>query len=298
MRRGTGTVWAMVCLVFSLATAQGQAAGEGSPQSVTKQGAGVEGSGTGHGSPLLAAASQAAWSPQTQPAVDDAGTVSALFFGSRLENQINPQGGMDLVAVREYLVLLKTGQVYSGLPKDGHVLDMDFAAACRKRPTSCGTYRIRNGKIFFTWQQGYGLVREEQSAFKRKDASDATLIYNNTLMGQVQPAHNLRLRGRYTTTFYVGGSTSTTSVSAQTFIAFTPDGRYQKSGFTSVTFSNGGASGTTQGSQGVEMGQYAINGFTLTLTPHTGRPEVYTIVFETISESPSGIFINDNAFLR
>jgi hypothetical protein len=44
------------------------------------------------------------WDPMHPPS--PMGARSGLYFGSRVDNQLNPLGGMDLTAQREYLVLL------------------------------------------------------------------------------------------------------------------------------------------------------------------------------------------------
>jgi len=92
------------------------------------------------------------------------GGRSGLFFGATVQNQY-AVGGMHLVASREYLVLLPTGQAYFGLPLDGHVLDLDFATACRQEPERCGTYKIENGIITFTERAEFGLINQFSLAF-------------------------------------------------------------------------------------------------------------------------------------
>ncbi len=103
----------------------------------------------------------------------------------------------------------------------------------------------------------------------------------------------------------MGGTiaSSSTSVTSQTFIEFASNGRYQKSGFSAASFTNSAGGNQTGGSvnnqRGLEAGAYAIDGFTLTLTPASGgTPEEFTIVLENPSGSPQALFINDNAFLR
>ncbi len=86
------------------------------------------------------------------------GGIEGLFLGSSLQNQLNPLGGMDLKAIRTYLVLLKNGQAYRGLPKNGHVFDMDFGALVQKEPEKCGTYKVQGNSIQFTWNTEYRLV--------------------------------------------------------------------------------------------------------------------------------------------
>ena len=70
------------------------------------------------------------------------GGQRGLFWSNRLQNQLNPLGGMDLRAVREYMVLFPGGQAYNDLPNDGHVLDIDIASACARTPLRRGAYQV------------------------------------------------------------------------------------------------------------------------------------------------------------
>jgi len=94
----------------------------------------------------------------------------------------------------------------------------------------------------------------------------------------------------------IGGQSN--SVVSEKYITFSPDGRYQKSGFSGASFDNSNAAGTFTSKKGVTTGTYSIEGYTLTLTPSAGPPEQYSVVFEDPSPSPKAIFINDDGFLR
>jgi hypothetical protein len=230
------------------------------------------------------------------------GARSGFYFGARLQNQLNPLGGMDLLSIREYLVLLPTGQAFHGIPVGGHVLDMNFQAECSRLPHSCGTYRIEGNRIDFTWLEEYGMVTHETSQIETGTAGKSSVAsFYGTRAFEITPVQNMRMAGRYTSTFASVGSTAfqSTSVVAQTFIAFSPDGTYQKSGFSAGSFTGSGAAGTVQSRKGVETGRYAFNGYALTLTPSNGAPpETFTTVVEEITPSPKAVFINDKAFLR
>jgi hypothetical protein len=226
---------------------------------------------------------------------------SGLFFGSALQNQLNPLGGMDLVARREYLLLLPTGQAYFGLPVGGHVFDLDFATACRQAPKRCGTYDIENGTITLTERDSYGLVTRASSAFTAGAPGHSFVAsYHGTRASEVLPVHGRTLASKYTSTFaQTGNIGQSTSVVAQTFIAFSPNGNYQKSGFSAASFQGPSAGGTAMNHRGVVSGRYQLEGFTLTLTPADGQaPELYTAVFENQDPNPKAIFLNDKAFLR
>ncbi|HEY1948206.1 MAG TPA: hypothetical protein VGG97_14440 [Bryobacteraceae bacterium] len=242
-----------------------------------------------------------AWDPVNPP--PPVGARSGFFFGARLQNQLNPLGGMDLNAVREYLILLPTGQAFKSLPFGGRVLDMNFAAECTRLPHACGTYRMEGSRINFTWRGEYGLVTHDNSQFDRGSGGGKASVanFNGTRVFETAPVQNLRISGRYTSTFASVGSTAfhSASVVAQTFINFSPDGTYQKSGFSAASFTGTGAAGTVQEHKGVQTGRYTLNGYALTLAPSGGEPpETFTTVFEAVNPSLKAIFINDKAFLR
>ncbi len=225
---------------------------------------------------------------------------SGLFFGSGVQNQLNPLGGMDLVARREYVVLFPTGQAYFGLPIGGRVLDMDFAAACHPMPKRCGTYKIENGNIVFTERDAYGLVSHSSSPFTVGDPGHSIIAsYHDTKAFEVLPVRDKKLSGKFTSTFAQTGHIGiSTSVVSQTFIAFRPNGTYQKSGFSSASFQGAAAGGTTMNNRALGSGRYAFEGYTLTLTPASGEPELYTAIFENQDPNPKAVFINDKAFLK
>lgn len=252
---------------------------------------------------LAGAPATPTWDPLRPPA--GSGGIAAVYLGSTVRNELNPLGGMDLKAIREYLVLLKNGQAYRDIPDDGHVTDMNFADALSKHPQKCGTYKVEGDKIAFTWIDDYGFIKDDAVPFHRGGSSRGSVDLGSMTVSEVPAAHSLKISGRYTSTFYMSGNTamSSTGITAQTFISFAPDGTYQKSGFSSATFSNSAGGSTTGGTvnsrKGVESGHYTIDGYTLTLTPASGGgPDLYTIIFEEISTSPKAVFINDKAFLR
>lgn len=240
-----------------------------------------------------------AWDPMHPP--DPVGARAGFFVGSRIQNQLNPLGGMDLNAIREYLVLLPTGQAFHGLPLNGHVLDMNFEAECARLPHACGTYRMQGGRIDFIWREEYGMVTHGSSTFEQANGRASVASFNGTSALEVLPARNLKLTGRYTSTRASTGMTAAQSASvvAQTFIQFSADGTYTKSGFSSASFSGSGTGSTVQNRRGIQQGHYTLNGYALTLAPATGEaPETFTTVIEELGPSPKVLFINDSSFLR
>jgi hypothetical protein len=106
---------------------------------------------------------QATWDPIRPP--KGSGGLQALYWGTQIRNQINPLGGMDLIADRSYLILLPSGQAYRDLPPGGNVLDMDFARAVQDKPRLCGTYSIHGNQLVFDWLTSYGLMERDTMAF-------------------------------------------------------------------------------------------------------------------------------------
>jgi hypothetical protein len=226
------------------------------------------------------------------------GGQSGLYWANALINMPNAFGGMDLRAERYYVILMPDGRAYNDLPEDGHVQDIDINAACQKKPKKCGTYQISGGSIQFKWYDDYGLVEESQSPWVQGEKGSFNTRGHD--YRRILPVHGLRVNGKYTSTFASVGSigTQSTSVVSEKYITFTPDGRYQKSGFSGGSFDNSNAAGTFTSRKGVQAGTYSIDGYTLTLTPTGSAPELYSVIFEDPTPSPKAIFINDDGFLR
>ncbi len=223
------------------------------------------------------------------------GGQSGLYWSNSLQNMINPLGGMDLKAIRHYIVLLPNGQAYNDLPKNGHVLDVNPEAGCEKRPTRCGTYSIEGGQIKFRWMGEYGMMEENAAPWSPKGFKTKGEDYR-----LITPVHNLRVSGRFTSTFAMVGNmvSQSTSVVSETYITLTADGRYQKSGFSAASFDNENAAGTFGGRKGVQTGTYSMDNYTLTLNPAGGVPELYSLVLEDPSPNADALFIDDSAFLK
>lgn len=97
------------------------------------------------------------------------------------------------------------------------------------------------------------------------------------------PVHNRILSGKFTLR---------TDNFSPTFISFNANGTYQKSGFSSASLSVG------RTTRGLGSGQYRFEGYTLTLTPSNGPPELYTAFFENQDPDPTAIFIDNSVFLK
>jgi hypothetical protein len=226
------------------------------------------------------------------------GNATGVYWYSTITNMPNAFGGMDTRAERKYVVLLPGGRAYRDLPSGGHVLDMDFAGLCRdpKKANDCGSYDLQGSTVKFRWPDDFGLMAESTGSY----IAGRSLESEGSKYNYVGPVNGeLKLNGRYRSFFASVGQTafSSNAVSSEKFITFTPDGRYQKQGFTGASFSNTGAQGTVGGKHAPTQGTYQISGYTMVLQPMNGPPESYTVVFEEQGPHPGAVFIDDEAYL-
>lgn len=245
-----------------------------------------------------------AWNPAKPRSVPSG--LAGFYWGSKIENQYNGfTGSLDLRAIREHIVLLPNGQAYFGIPPEGRVLDMDFDAMRRLRPSSCGTWSVDGDEIVFERATDIGLIRRVSSKLNRSSSGSARIHYRGIDLSPATPApSDLRIQGSYTTSNVTMANTafsSTTASSART-ISFTLDGRYAKMGFTAVSFSSDSgdsrSSGAGKRKSEAENGSYTIDGFRLTLKPDNAQPQHFTVLIETSGSSPGALFINGAAYLR
>ena len=226
------------------------------------------------------------------------GNATGLYWYTTLTNTPNAFGGMDMRAERKYIVLLPDGRAYRDLPDGGHVLDMDFTSLCRdpKKRSNCGSYDLQGGTVKFRWPGDFGLMEESTGSY----VAGRSLESEGSKYNYVGPANgDLKLSGRYRSFFASVGQTafSSGSVSSEKFITFTPDGRYQKQGFTGASFSNTGAQGTVASKRAPSQGTYQISGYTMVLQPMNGPAESYTVLLEEEGPHPGAVFIDDEAYL-
>ena len=225
--------------------------------------------------------------------------LAGFYWGSKITNRYNGlSGGMQMKAVRHYLVLLPSGQAYRGLPPGGRVLDMDFAERLREDPEQCGMYSVDGDEIVLEWADALGMRRTERIPLKGRGKN---FQFRGVQVSRLPPVSNLRVNGRYTasnvTMSNLGGSNTTVS-SARTLV-LTPDGRYTKSGFVGLSFSHdsgGGGAGSSKSAP--SSGSYMIDGYRMTLTPDEGPAEHFTVLIETPGPSPGALFIDGSAYLK
>jgi hypothetical protein len=236
------------------------------------------------------------WDPSKPP--KGAGGLEGLYWGHRLLLLPNVFGGMDTDVELIHYIFFPNGQFYMGLPEEGRVLEIDFAEALTKQPKRCGIYKIEGNNLIIEKLSDFGVIEVKVAPFKRQDAKSITFELPPP-MKRNYPVGNLRLNGRYSFSYHSSGATPFASISAgkNSYIEFTPDGRYRKSGFKSASFSQAGSSGTIYAPQGIESGRYTISGFRLTLAPDNGAPEHLTLIVDEQPPNPKVLFINDMAFI-
>ncbi|MBO0859842.1 MAG: hypothetical protein J2P21_15540 [Chloracidobacterium sp.] len=226
-----------------------------------------------------------------------AGGLAGLYWGSKLENTYSAFGGMTLNAIRLYIVFLPNGQYFSALPFDGRISDLDFAEFASKSPKLCGFYRLQGNNIIIQRLSPSNQIVEITLPFRRIDANHILFSWQGAPMRRAEPVHDLHLNGFYTTTKLVNAGN--VNVTTDTYIEFSPDGRYRQSGFISVVPTSPTTSPKVLTSKrGPQTGRYKIEGFRLTLTPDNEPPQYFTIVLEDTSTVTKGLFINNRAFLK
>lgn len=190
---------------------------------------------------------------------------------------LNPLGGMDFEVDMDTLFFDRDGRLADQPPAGSDSL----AAFCTANAPACGVYRREGDSIVMrTVGARFGLVSEERATFARD--GDA-LTVGGADYHPVAPVNSLKLDGVWTafraTTGQIG-TTSTSFASART-LALTADGRYRRSGFAAVSsqVETGDTDTSVTGSRETpeETGAYTIDGYTLTLVPEGGAPQVLSI---------------------
>lgn len=238
--------------------------------------------------------------PATRPTEVD---VSGFFGKFGITIMPSPLGGTSLQQTRDYLYFLPGGFVYRDVPP-ADLIDKPDAAELRKRsPIDCGTYAIHGDRITMTEADVYGFLTDETHLWKgvTKDGVDVGGLYNPLLASK-----NRRLDGTYRSSFYLGGDGSTGTsggVSNERFLTFRPDGTYEQRGVTSMSMTvEGGGGDSRTGIAGSSkrptvVGTYALDGYTLTLTP---KPAGATQRFSAyLTDDDAGmIVLDDDPYLK
>jgi hypothetical protein len=181
---------------------------------------------------------------------------------------------------------------------------MDFNAQMQLQPARCGIWSVQGDEITFEWATDFGIIRRVSSKLVRSPGSALIRFDGINLSPATGARPNFRVQGSYTTSNVTMANTAfsnTTASSART-LTFTLDGRYTKTGFTSVSFSSDSgdarSSGAGKRNSAPESGSYTIDGFRLTLKPDNEQPQHFTLLIETPGPSPGALFINGAAYLR
>ena len=180
-------------------------------------------------------------------------------------------------------LFLPDGRVYYGMPTGGSLDNFNFAQLQQQDPKDCGHYQLSGGQIQFQ----FGTDAPYTQNFAQ--TSDSVTLGNIKLY-RVDKFDNFQLQGLYGQGTYVASA----GVSGDHKIAFTKDGRFQKSDFVGVVVTGSQANAATSESRAGE-GTYQIKGNTLELRYRDGRQEKLTFYVypENVGENPPGLIVID-----
>ena len=207
------------------------------------------------------------------------GPLDGLYSRFQSSLMVNGMGGLNMTLDWHTLTFDRTGMFSRNLPR-GETL----AAACARAPEQCGTYALSGEaggpqRLRMTEAgDGFGTLHTTEGPVVRKDDS---IELDEALWVAAAPLP-ATLNGRWASSYAGGGSMafSSTFISSYNDLTLTPDGRYKRTGGSSVSGSNTGGSVSTSyaGStaQRVRAGRYRVEGYTLVLTGDDGQTEVMT----------------------
>lgn len=211
------------------------------------------------------------------PALEPTEDVDGFFFNLSGDLQLNPMGAMDYVTRLSAYYFEPGGRYATEAPYGEGGLE----GFCARMPEKCGAYILKDGEITLRdVSSRFGLVEEETEPFvieKGKVVIDGTDHY------ETPPLVSPTLDGSWTHLFAQSGSIGGTSssISSVRTLAFRPDGRFTRSGFTGVsstTESGESRTGVTSGDhQPDETGRYTIERYTLRLDFDTGAREMMSV---------------------
>lgn len=202
--------------------------------------------------------------------------LSGLYMGSEIGLKLNPWGGLDMKVDKTLYVFDSTG-LFSRTPPLG---TEDLTRFCPTRPSVCGTYVATGEQIVLHRLDEYGIVSPRTHDFEQGDQS---VRIGRDRLNAVAPADDLKLDGKWTSSWAQTGSSAAggVSVSGSRTIHFTPDGRFTRDGsvsFSSVHDGGDGSSGVTGSSdRPIESGTYRIDGYTLTMVLDHGETETASL---------------------
>lgn len=223
--------------------------------------------------------------------------LSGLYVGTESRQQFNPNTKYyDYIVRQVYYFFSPDGRVYFGLPRGGTLENFSLDQAQKIDPNSCGIYEIQpQGQIQFR------LGNNPPNPPKPFANKGKILQIGQTKFYLVESSNNLRLNGVYSIKTFTNTSSgnSTGSVSGETQITFSPDGKFAQTGF--VGFSSSGSSaGVATSNKTSGSGTYSIIGNTLEFTYSDGQKAKHTFFIypENLGEArPGAIVIDGGSYL-
>ena len=210
--------------------------------------------------------------------------LSGFYVGTDSHTEFNfSTHYYDYIIRHPRYLFLPDGRVYYGMPTGGSLDNFNFAQLQQQDPKDCGRYQLSGGKIQFQ----FGTDAPYTQDFAQ--TSDSVTLGNIKLY-RVDKFDNFQLQGLYGQGTYVASA----GVSGDHKIAFTKDGRFQKSDFVGVVVTGSQANAATSESRAGE-GTYQIKGNTLELRYRDGRQEKLTFYVypENVGENPPGLIVID-----
>lgn len=222
--------------------------------------------------------------------------IEGLYVANILQMRPKAFGiGYEYANFNVFWLLLPGGQVYFGLPQ-GDPAFFDLERARREQPAKVGSYRLVRGQVQFSYRgvpvsfpQGaatvpLGLLWPGQSG--------------KTVFRRVEPCDHCRLSGSFARRSFsdVSSALGLGNVSGEVRFVFSPDGRFEVSGFTGFAVS-GSSAGAAGSSQAGGRGTYSIQNNLLQLLYQDGRRE-QAFFFRFPGEENTLISINGSNYLR
>ncbi len=233
------------------------------------------------------------------------GGLDGVFTYHRTGLSPNVIGGLDFTADSELRLFSPDGIFTTQLPAEG----VELEEHCARFPDTCGTYRVSGGGWFTKTAEieissvadEFGRISTQTQPFAKRG--------DNILIGEeehrrVPPfSSDTQFNGEWRYFFASSGmsATSSGSIAVERFLTLTPDGRFERSGWSgasSTMDTGGGTSGvTTSSDTPTSSGSYQVDGHTLTLIGPRGETEKLSIFAPDVG-SDELLVIDGNNYLK
>lgn len=162
------------------------------------------------------------------------------------------------------------GQVFWGLPDENPLIDdFDWQAAGRAEPEDLGTWTLNGASLTMEWPDGTHREGEFDGYVLR---FPSTAFRTQTPVVAKPPEPVPTLEGTYYSTNSVVVDSSGSSINSTRWLRFEADGKVE---VRDLSFFSGNVGIT--GEDDTVFGSWSLKGYTLTVTPEGGQPEVMNI---------------------